>query len=404
MKKIYRAITLVIVSVFCLAACQNTNDSKAKYIFILIGDGMGHAQIALAESYLSYKADKLGGEQVSFTKFPVYGTCTTHSMDYSVTCSAASGTAIACGKKTYNNYLGIDVNGEPLESIAYTLKNEGYKVAITSNVQVNHATPAAFYAHQNNRNNYYEISSEIPNSGFDFFAGSGFYEPRGKEGENREPINSYIESYGYKVCYGMDEYNAAKDSAEKIVFIQESGRREDTDFYVSNGKDETDISLEQMLNLSIEFLGDDKPFFIMCEGGEIDWAGHENKTMEVVRHILDFEKAVDVAVNFYNKHPEETLIIVTADHETGGAVLGQGFEWIPENFRWDLLENQWKESNGKATLTFEENKALNDRAQIGWTTSNHTGAPVPVFAKGKGAERFQGRIDNSDIKGLILGK
>ena len=403
MKTIFKVMTAVIVSVVCLASCQN-NDTKAKYIFLFIGDGMGHAQISLAESYLSYKADKLGGEQVSFTKFPVYGTCTTHSMDYNVTCSSASGTAIACGKKTNNNYLGVDVNGQPLESIAFRLKDEGYKIAITSNVQVNHATPGAFYAHQNDRNNYYEISSEIPDSGFEFFAGSGFYEPRGRKGENREPVDSYIESKGYEVCYGMEEYNAAKDSAEKIIFIQDSGRKEDTDFYVSNGQEEADISLGEMVRLAVDFIGSEDPFFIMCEGGEIDWAAHENKTMETVRQILDFEKAVDVALEFYEKHPDETLIIVTADHETGGAVLGQGFIWIPENFRWDLIEEQWEETQGKTTLSFEQNKALNDRAQIGWTTSNHTGSPVPVFAKGKGAERFQGRIDNSDIKGLILGK
>lgn len=406
MRRIFNLATAIILSIFCLAGCQNNkaNNSKAKYIFLMIGDGMGHAQIALTESYLSYKAGKLGGEQVSFTEFPVYGTCTSHSMDYSVTCSSAAGTAIACGQKTNNNYIGVDVNGKPLESIATTLKNEGYKIAITSNVQVNHATPGAFYAHQIDRNYYYDIAAEIPNSGFEFFAGSGFQEPRGQKGENREHVGEVIERNGYQVCYGMDEYNAVKDSTDKIVFIQESGRKEDTDFYVSNGKDDADISLAEMLNLAVDFLGDEDPFFIMCEGGEIDWAAHENLTMETVRQILDFEKAVNVALEFYNRHPEETLIIITADHETGGAVLGQGFEWIPENFRWDLIEAQWEESKGKNPLPFKQNKALNDRAQIGWTTSNHTGAPVPVFAKGKGAEAFMGRMDNSEFKNKILGK
>ena len=394
-----------ILSVFFLAGCQNNDQNgKAKYIFLLIGDGMGHAQISLAESYLSYKAGKLGGEQVSFTKFPVYGTCTTHSMDYSVTCSSASGTAIACGQKTNNNYIGVDVDGQPLKSVAAELKEEGYKVAITSSVQVNHATPGSFYAHQIDRNYYYEIAAEIPSSGFDFFAGSGFQEPRGQEGENREHVGEVIERGGYKVCYGLDEYKAAKNDTDKMVFIQESGRKEDTDFYVSNGKEEEDITLGEMLNLAIDFLGEDEPFFIMCEGGAIDWAAHENLTMETVRQILDFEKAVDAALEFYNRHPDETLIIVTADHETGGAVLGQGFRWIPENFRWDLIEAKWNESEGKIPLPFDQNKALNDRSQIGWTTSNHTGSPVPVFAKGKGAENFQGRMDNSEFKNKILGK
>jgi alkaline phosphatase len=159
-----------------------------------------------------------------------------------------------------------------------------------------------------------------------------------------------------------------------------------------------------MLTLALEYLGEEDPFFIMCEGGEIDWAAHENKTMAMVHEVLDLDRAVQVAVEFYEKHPDETLIVVTADHETGGAVLGQGPKWIPENFRWDLLEQQWIESNGQSVLSKEENKALNDRCQIGWTTANHSGSPVPIYAIGKGAERFCGRMDNTDIRGKILGE
>jgi alkaline phosphatase len=390
-----------------LFACQGQKeteptDQKAKYIFLFIGDGMGHAQMALAESYLSYKAGKLGGEQVSFTQFPYLGTCSTYSMDWSVTCSAASGTAIATGTKTNNNYLGVDVDGKPLESIAYVLKRDGYKIGIMTSVQVNHATPGAFYAHNIDRGNYYEISKEIAESGFDFFGGSGFYRPRGKEG-NDQPANEYLEERGYKVCYGTEEFNSNASSTDKIVFIQENGR-EDTDFYVSKGREAEEIGTDQMLSLALDYLGDEQPFFIMCEGGEIDWASHGNKTMSAVHEILDLDAAVKVALEFYNKHPEETLIIVTADHATGGAVLGQGKDWIPENFRWDMLEEEWITSGGNSKLTYEQNKALNDRAQIGWTTGNHTGEPVPIYAIGKGAEKFCGRMENTDIKGKILGE
>lgn len=406
MKKVLYIFALAFASCLAFSGCSNTSDEEqpAKYIFLFIGDGMGHTQVSLTESYLSYKEGKFGGERLSFTEFPILGTCETHSVDYNVTCSSAAGTAIACGNKTNNNYIGVDADGKALESVASVLKKEGYKVGIMSNVQVNHATPGAFYAHQDDRNKYYEIGMELPESGFDFFAGSGLYKPRGHKGENREPLDSYIERNGYEVCYGMEEYRSQKDSTDKMVFIQASGRKEDTDFYVSDGREEEDISLDAMVTLALDFLGEDEPFFIMCEGGEIDWAAHENKTMETVHQILDFEKAVDVAIEFYNRHPEETLIIVTADHGTGGAALGQGPDWRPENFRWDLLEAQWNESQGKVSLSAEENKALNDRAQIGWTTHNHTGEPVPLYAKGKGAERFSGRMDNSDIKGKILGE
>ena len=401
-KVLVALVTLVCACVWQPSMASERTETKAKYIFLFIGDGMGHAQTALTESYLSYKAGKLGGEQVSFTKFPYLGTCTTHSMDWSVTCSSASGTAIATGTKTNNNYLGVDVDGKPLESIAYQLKEEGYKIGIMSSVQVNHATPASFYAHNIDRGDYYEISKEIATSGFDFFGGSGFYKPRGTEGAD-QPTNEYLEERGYKVCYGTQEFNSNSSNTDKIVFIQENGR-EDTDFYEANGATAEEIGTDEMLKMALDYLGDEQPFFIMCEGGEIDWAAHGNKTMATVYEVLDFDRAVEVAVKFYEEHPDETLIVVTADHETGGVTLGQGPDWIPENFRWDLLEQQWIESNGQSTMTKEENKALNDRSQIGWTTGNHTGAPVPIYAIGKGAERFCGRMDNTDIKGKILGE
>lgn len=406
MKRSLYFLFLLMASCLSFNGCTESaeKNQKAKYIFLFIGDGMGYTQVSLTESYLSYKEGKLGGARLSFTGFPVLGTCETYSADYSVTCSSAAGTAIACGQKTNNNFIGVDTDGMPLESVAYVLKEEGYKVGIMSNVQINHATPGAFFAHQDDRNKYYEIGAEVPESGFDFFAGSGFHMPRGERGEDREPLDSYIERNGYEVCYGMEEYSRQKDSTDKMVFVQASGRKEDTDFYVSNGKEEQDIDLDAMVRLALDFLGDEEPFFIMCEGGEIDWAAHENKTMDTVHQILDFEKAVNVALEFYDSHPEETLILVTADHGTGGAALGQGPDWRPENFRWDLLEAQWNESQGKVSLPTGDNQALNARAQIGWTTNNHTGEPVPVYAKGKGAEKFSGRIDNTDIKGKILGE
>lgn len=400
--KVLFAVLVVLGLYGCQGHKEDSAEGKAKYIFLMIGDGMGHPQMALTESYLSYKAGKLGGEQLSFTKFPYLGTCSTHSMDWSVTCSSASGTAIATGSKTNNNYIGVDVNGEPLESIAYQLKREGYKIGIMSSVQVNHATPGSFYAHNISRSDYYEISKEIANTGFEFFGGSGFYKPRGPEGKD-QPTKEYLEERGYKVCYGTKEFHSNASSTENIVFIQENGR-EDTAFYEADGATAEEIGTDEMLTLALDYLGDEKPFFIMVEGGEIDWAAHGNKTMATVHEVLDFNRAVEVALKFYEAHPDETLIVVTADHETGGVTLGQGPDWRPENFRWDLLEQQWEESEGKSVLSKEENKALNDRCQIGWTTENHTGSPVPIYAIGKGAERFCGRMDNTDIKGKILGE
>lgn len=406
--KINRVIVAILSIVITLASSQFTSeakrkkDDKAKYIFLFIGDGMGMGQVSLTESYLSYKAGKLGGEQLSFTKFPYLALCNTYSANRNITCSAAGGTAIACGEKTNNEYIGVDPDGKPLESIAYVLHNQGYNVGIMTTVPVNHATPAAFYGHNSSRYGYYEISQEIVSSGFEFLGGSGFYNYKGRNND-KPAVDIYIEENGYDVCYGTKEFSA-RDRSKDIVFIQESGRETNPENYVSDGAEEGDVELYEMLQMGLEVLGDENPFFIMCEGGNIDWAAHDNKTMTTVMEVVAFDKAIREAIEFYNEHPEETLIIVTADHETGGVSIGEGKDWRPEIIDWPMLEKHWFESGEKNVLGYEENREMNKKALIGWTSSHHTAARVPAFAIGKGAEKFHGIIENTDIKGKILGE
>ena len=261
---------------------------------------------------------------------------------------------------------------------------------------MNHATPASFYAHETNRGNYYSIASQIPDTDFEFFASAGFLDYKDKKGD-KDPIDQVIESQGYTVCYGLEEFRKEAAGKERVIFCQESNRQEDAENYVSDAKTSEDITLAQMVQLGIESLGDDEPFFIMCEGGTIDWAAHDNRTMSMVTDMIDFDAAIKVAYDFYLQHPNETLIVVTADHETGGLSLGAG----PE-VNWQILEEQWEKDGKQNNLGRKENTDLNRKASIGWTTGSHTGAPVPVFAIGKGAEKFSGRMDNTDIKGKIL--
>ena len=169
-------------------------------------------------------------------------------------------------------------------------------------------------------------------------------------------------------------------------------------------KKEGVYSLPELLERGMEFIGDSEPFFIMCEGGTIDWAAHENKTMPLINLIREFDAAVAMAYEFYLSHPDETLIVVTADHDTGGVSLGQGIEWLDDRLEWHKIDSAWTAAGGANTLGYEENKALNDAAFIGWTTKQHTGNDVPVYAIGKGAERFCGKMDNTEIKGKILGE
>lgn len=320
-----------------------------------------------------------------------------------MTCSAAAGTAIASGHKTNNSRLGTDPDGKPLKSIASYLHEEGYNVGIMTTVPINHATPGAFYANVNDRNEYYTISRQLTESGFEFFGGSGFYQYKGENGD-LAPADEMIEQLGYPVCYGLEEFERTKQITDHIVFCQESTRGQDPEYYVSDGAEARDIRLAEMLDLCLDFIGEEEPFFIMCEGGNIDWSCHSNKTMSMIYDVLEFEEAVKKAVEFYKRYPEETLIVVTADHETGGLSLGEGEEWRPEIIDWNLLETTWIQDGCKNVMSEKENKELNRKGFIGWSSYHHTGAPVPVYSIGKGAEKFNGHIDNTDIKGKILGE
>ena len=401
---------LLVAAGFAITRMGNTagktekeSSQPAKYIFLFIGDGMGATHVAAAESYQSYLKGEHGFDQVSFTKFPVLGMAETYSANKNITCSSASGTAISCGEKTNNGMLGITPEGDTLVSIAKILKDRGYKVGIMSSVPVNHATPAAFYGHNASRHDYYGITKEIPASGYEFFGGSGFIQYAGKDG-NETGSEELLESQGYAVCFGEEEYEEAiENGASHVVLCQKFNKGKDTQTYIVKADPESTIESEDMMEKCLEFLGDGQPFFIMYEQGEIDWAAHSNKTMPMVESVQKLDDAVEVAVEFYRRHPEETLILVTADHETGGITLGYGKK-SDENIDWEILKNAWEDSDCSNTLDYDANRALNNSAHLGWTTVEHTGGPVPVYALGAGAEKFGGRYDNTDIMKKILCK
>lgn len=370
-------------------------DASPKYVFLFIGDGMGMTHVCATESYLAYKDGC--GSRLTMSGFPYFGFCTTFSADADVTDSSAAGTAIACGEKTNNGYVGVDPEGKPLESMAYVFKDRGYQIALLSNVPVNHATPASFYARNRSRSDYYDIASQISQTGFDFFAGSGILDVRGRK-KDKEPMDEYLTDKGYPVCYGVEEFDAKADAADRIVFCQASSREDGTGNYVSDGKKVKDITLAEMLQLGLDFVDTDEPFFFMCEGGNIDWDSHANKLMPMVADVMEFDKAISVAFEFYKEHPDETLIVVTADHETGGLTLGSRRHHID----WATLEGQWEQSGFRNVLSEEDNAALNDRCSVSWSTGGHTGTYVPVFSVGVNAERFSGRMDNTELKSKII--
>ena len=388
MKK-FSLLTLILLLPLVASAQQ-----KAKYVFYFIGDGMGFNHVSLTEYWLGYTQDVFDSRPLSFSAFPVLGWAVTHSESNLITDSAAAGTALSTGSKTKNGMLATGPDSTALESISYKIHDAGYKVGISSTVGINHATPAAFYGHNVNRGNYYEIASEIPASEFEFFAGGGAIESTGDD-EDRVSVYEAIEKGGYVIAEGMDDFAAKKDGAEKMMLLQKDGRLRTELPYAIDMK-EDDMTQADLVRASIDFLyeEDGEGFFVMSEGGRIDWASHGNDTKAVILETLSLSDAVTEAVRFYNEHPDETLIVVTADHETGGLTLSweKGY-----NLYFDKLEEI---GCSKDKVSEEERERMNEishEAHIGWTTGDHSAANVPVFAIGAGSDLFSGRMDNTDI-------
>lgn len=435
---------------------------EAKYIFYLIGDGMGLNQVNLTEIHQAETQHKNNPVPLVFTRFPHVGFASTHSLSNGVTDSGAGGTALAAGKKTKNGVIGMDSTGTiPYKSIAYAAKEQGKKVGIVTSVSIDHATPASFYAHQPDRDMYYEIGCEIINSNFDFFGGSNFLKPEitfdGKKAPSLFPL---LEKAGYTLVSGKDAYAKKRHLADKMIYMNSGGTPADALKYAIDQKP-ADLKLADLTAAAITALHRDnsKGFFLMIEGGKIDWACHANDAGTTIQEVLDFNASVQLAYEFYQKYPKETLIVVTADHETGGLGIGNGSSSLKTkilshqktsqselsnaignlrkdqpNATWDDLKNlislqtglfskiEVRETDRKSlqdayqkNFVDHQNEAakslyasddkiaalsisiLNRMGSISWASNNHSAAYVPVYAIGAGSELFNQKMDNTDI-------
>jgi len=371
-----------------------------KYVFLFIGDGMGLAQVSAAEAYLSAKDKLIGHKYLSFSHFPVVGLCTTFSANDYVTCSSAAATALATGFKTNNGMVNISPAGDTLWPVTYKLHDAGYKIGIATTVSIDHATPAGFYAASDKRNDYYGIAKTLPLGRFNFFAGGGFIDPKGKKGDQPD-VHEYVTKAGYTILRNPLEVLAGQD---KIVLFQAENKGSALPTAIR--REPGDLTLSQITEAAIRVLDNDKGFFVMIEGGQIDWTCHANDGAAAVLETIDFAEAVQVAVDFYNKYPNETLIVVTADHETGGLGLnmqkGTNLLLVDEKIDCSPLDVQTYMSADEKKKKEKEILAQHNK-QIGfsWTTDDHTGIAVPVYAIGAGSELFGGRMDNTDISKRI---
>jgi alkaline phosphatase len=323
---------------------------KAKNIIFLIGDGMGLTQIS-AGMYLN-------GNKTSLEKFPVIGIHKSHSQNNLVTDSAAGATAFASGVKTVNGAIGMDHLGQVHETILEEAERKGLATGLLTTSTIVHATPAVFISHVRSRRLYEDIALDFMKTEIDLMIGGGkAYFTRREDGkdlyENLRGRNYYVADYfdtSIEEIEVQGNENLAYFTSDKDPLPREQGR----DYLIPA----TELSLNFLENRA------SKGFFIMIEGAQIDWGGHANDESYVVDEFLEFDKVIDLCYEFAKKNGE-TLVLVTADHETGGMAIN------PESTMRDLI--------------------------TAFTTGGHTATMIPVFAFGPGASRFSGIYDNTKI-------
>lgn len=448
MKRNFIAFLLVIL---CCVAGFAAN--APKYIFYFIGDGMGMGHIMSTQNYLTQKGIT---EPLLMTQFTNASICKTYSASSPITDSAAAGTALATGYKTNNGMLGMGPDTTNVYSIANALKAKGYGIGITTTVPIDDATPGAFYAHVKSRKEFTQIGIDLADSGFDFFAGSNL------RGDADGKVSNQLRKRGYGVYYGLSELNAAQKNPKKILLLAPHNQDESI---IQCGYTIDSIAgaltLPQMTETAIKHLTKyhKNKFFLMVEGGNIDWAAHANDGAAVIKEIVNFNESLKMAYDFYLAHPDETLIVVTADHDTGGMTIG--CQHGPKKIDYTLIDNircskerfsSFCKSKAESGITWEQMKSalaenfglyagisvdekndallkesfekvyvkkdatmnetiynsfnnfvedvfyvLDKRIGFGWTTTYHTGNPVPLFAIGVGSEEFMRMYNNIEI-------
>lgn len=432
----------------CVLACGlvfAAPKKSAKYVFLFIGDGMSIPQRMMVSNYLK----ALGKPDLAINKMPDFALTTTFSASSLITDSAAAATAIACGEKTKNGMVGVAPDGKKLVSIAEIAKKTGRKVGIITSVTLNHATPAGFYAKNQSRGAYYEIALELLDSGFDYFGGGGVGSHDDKKSKAyKGDIYDLARESGYNVAIGRDDF--AKISGGKTIAVENKGGA--IPYFID--KPDT-LRISDFLKKGIELLDNPRGFFFMVEGGKIDWMCHANDAATTLMEIEDFNRAVEVAIDFAKKRPNETLIVVTGDHETGGLSLGfagtgyslymdrlalqkasrdafkdkakrlmkkgEGFggaqELLAESFGFDFSDDKknhmrlhsaereelkkYFESGDADKFANAALRIFNNRAGIAWTSTAHTALPVITSASGVRSGEFKGFIDNTDIPKII---
>jgi len=355
MKKIalFFSASLLLVCSSCVSVQVKDNNlsttstnKKPKNIILLIGDGMGLSQVSSSLFF--------NDQPSNFERFSTIGLIKTSSSSDVITDSAAGATAFSAGIKTYNGAIGMNKDTIPAPTLLEEVSKKGLSTGLIATSSIVHATPASFYSHVKYRRQYDDIAAFMPTSEVDFFAGGGqkFFNNR-KDGRN---LYAELEENGFQVY--TDKLPTTLSEKKEAILLAEDGMPKKIDGRGDFLPDATQLALKQLTQ-------NKEGFFLMVEGSQIDWGGHSNDADYLIGELIDFDKTIGVALDFA-KINEETLIIVTADHETGGFTLASD-------------EGDYN----KIKPTF--------------STSGHSSTMIPVFAKGPGSENFNGIYENTEI-------
>ena len=336
-----------------LSSAKAIGDPAPKNIIFLVGDGMGLSQIT-AGMYAN-------GNKIAMERMSYVGLHKSHSSDNLVTDSAAGATAFSCGVKTYNGAIGVKEDSSACETLLELADQYQMQTGLVASSSIVHATPASFFAHQGHRSSYEAIAAQIPDSPVDFFVGGGEKHFARRSEDSRDLVAEMraagwqLESFFDK---GIQELKA--DPSRRFGYFTAN----EEPLMASQGRD----YLKPASIMAMDYLESrdqqNQGFFLLIEGSQIDWGGHANNSEYIISEVIDFSNTLDAVLDFAAKDGQ-TLVVVTADHETGGYAIQTG--------------------------------SRQDSIIGAFTSGSHTAAMIPVFAFGPGAESFAGIYENTAI-------
>ncbi len=362
MKTKYLSLNVLLAFLLIFGTCstfsrQEEEENQVKNIILMIGDGMGVSQI--------YAAMTVNHGHLNLEKCKNIGFAKTYSASDYITDSGASGTAMSTGQKTYNLAIGVNMDSLPEKTILEIAEENGLATGLVATSSITHATPAAFIAHQKDRNMYEEIAEDFLKTEIDVFIGGG--RDNFIKRKDSADLTIKLKEKGYQVLFEMEDIKKVKSGKlAGLTADMHCAHYRDSAGNILRG-DMLPDATKTALNILSK---NEKGFFLMVEGSQIDWGGHENNTDYITQEVLDFDRAIDIVMDFAEKNGN-TLVIITADHETGGMGINGG------NIEEGIVD-------------------------AGYTTKSHTGVMVPVFAFGPGSDKFRGIYENTDIFHKIM--